>query len=43
MKYKKLFNQGKALSLKGSWVWAKRNLTLNIIQCLFQCDAAFPP
>ncbi len=46
VKYRKgtQFNQVKALSMKGSWVWAKwlyKHLTLNIIQCLFQCSAAF--
>ncbi len=43
-KYKTQFNQGKALSMKVSWVWAKllyKHLTLNIIQCLFQYAAAF--
>ncbi len=42
------FNQGKALNMKGSWVWCGLNdftniWQLNIIQCLFQCAAAFSP
>ncbi len=38
------FNQGKALNMNGSSVWDKllyKLMTLNIIQCLFQCVAAF--